>query len=216
MEKPNVKYIFLGIVIGLFVGTSIVVILIMTGSIAVFNNIPGLANALQWTYKNLRLSIIPFAITLIWFFINLKKLGAALDEPEPSPDNINHLNNMLNIIISLFFGIGVIWTAIGMRAALIAALGDMDASTAAAKGAWAILKRLVDGGILIALSTTIVGGVGGYLMRLYKALKVGHKFNKLIRESNDHAEKILKVLEEIRASLEKVRTSEKAQPEINF
>jgi hypothetical protein len=37
----------------------------------------------------------------------------------------------------------------------------------------AVLERMVDGGILLALSTTIFGGVGGYLMRAWKALVVG-------------------------------------------
>jgi len=40
-------------------------------------------------------------------------------------------------------------------------------------GAFAVLKRLVDGGILLALSTTIFGGVGGYLMRVYKSMTLG-------------------------------------------
>ena len=32
---------------------------------------------------------------------------------------------------------------------------------------------MVDGGILLALSTTIFGGVGGYLMRVYKSISLG-------------------------------------------
>ena len=58
-----------------------------------------------------------------------------------------------------------------MRAALIAALGDPSGMDG--KGAFIVLQRLVDGGILLALSTTIVGGIGGYLMRVVKALAVG-------------------------------------------
>ena len=42
-----------------------------------------------------------------------------------------------------------------------------------AAGAFEMLRRLVDGGILIALSTTIFGGIGGYLMRVVKTLSVG-------------------------------------------
>jgi hypothetical protein len=72
---------------------------------------------------------------------------------------------------SLFFGIGVIWTAIGMRSALIHGLGDPGAATAG--DAARVLERLVDGGILLALSTTIFGGIGGYLMRVAKVLTVG-------------------------------------------
>ena len=41
------------------------------------------------------------------------------------------------------------------------------------EGAFAILERMVEGGILLALSTTIFGGIGGYLMRVYKAVALG-------------------------------------------
>ena len=36
-----------------------------------------------------------------------------------------------------------------------------------------MLERMIDGGILLALSTTIFGGVGGYLMRVYKTVTLG-------------------------------------------
>ena len=39
-------------------------------------------------------------------------------------------------------------------------------------GAYAILERMVEGGILLALSTTIFGGIGGYVLRVVKALAV--------------------------------------------
>jgi hypothetical protein len=58
-----------------------------------------------------------------------------------------------------------------MRSALIFALGDPESTVQ--QGAFAILKRMVDGGILLALSTTIFGGIGGYLMRVYKAMALG-------------------------------------------
>jgi hypothetical protein len=59
-----------------------------------------------------------------------------------------------------------------MRSALIFALGDRDA--ALAQGAFAMLERMIDGGILLALSTTIFGGIGGYLMRVYKTITHGN------------------------------------------
>ena len=52
----------------------------------------------------------------------------------------------------------------------------MDASRL---GAWGILRRLVDNGILIALWTTIVAGAGGYLMRLAKYLFLGPRLNRV-------------------------------------
>jgi hypothetical protein len=37
---------------------------------------------------------------------------------------------------------------------------------------------MVDGGILLALSTTIFGGVGGYLMRVFKSISLGAALQK--------------------------------------
>ena len=36
-----------------------------------------------------------------------------------------------------------------------------------------MLERMSDGGIVLALSTTIFGGIGGYLMRVYKTITLG-------------------------------------------
>ena len=41
-----------------------------------------------------------------------------------------------------------------------------------------ILERMVNGGILLALSTTIFGGAGGYLMRVYKTLTLGARLQQ--------------------------------------
>ena len=86
-------------------------------------------------------------------------------------DQIVQLDHLTDIWTTLFFGTGVIWTAIGMRSALIFALGDRNA--ALQQGAFAMLERMIDGGILLALSTTIFGGIGGYLMRVYKTVTLG-------------------------------------------
>ena len=116
---------------------------------------------------NLGSSIPVFAILLLAFFFTLAKLRRLL-EADGSINRIVQLDQLTDIWTTLFFGTGVIWTAIGMRSALIFALGDPDASIN--EGAFAILERMVEGGILLALSTTIFGGIGGYLMRVYKAI----------------------------------------------
>ena len=125
---------------------------------------------LHWAYMNLGLSIPVFAGLLLAYFVTLGRLRKALETAKP----INHivqLDHLADIWTTLFFGTGVIWTAIGMRSALIFALGDRDA--AMAQGAFAMLERMIDGGILLALSTTIFGGIGGYLMRVYKTITLG-------------------------------------------
>ena len=125
---------------------------------------------LDWAYTNLGSSIPVFALLLLAYFVTLGKLKRCLDDGA-AVNRIVQLDHLTDIWTTLFFGTGVIWTAIGMRSALIYALGDRD--QALSQGAFAMLERMIDGGILLALSTTIFGGVGGYLMRVYKAVTLG-------------------------------------------
>ena len=88
--------------------------------------------------------------------------------------DVGQADHLSDVWTSVFFGVGVIWTAIGMRGALVQALaGDADPG-----GGVEVLERMVDGGILLALSTTIFGGVGGYLMRVWKTLTVGSELKR--------------------------------------
>ena len=134
------------------------------------DRIPSLGGWLDWAYMNLGSSIPVFAALLLVFFFTLGRLRRLL-EHDGRIDRIVQLDHLTDIWTTVFFGTGVIWTAIGMRSALIYALGDPDASIQ--QGAFAILERMVEGGILLALSTTIFGGIGGYLMRVYKAISLG-------------------------------------------
>lgn len=130
---------------------------------------------LTWAYTNLGSSIPVFAFLLLAYFISLGRLRDFLDQGRPI-NQVVQLDNLTDIWTTLFFGTGVIWTAIGMRSALIYALGDRD--VALSQGAFAMLERMIDGGILLALSTTIFGGVGGYLMRVYKTIKLGSRLQE--------------------------------------
>ncbi len=124
-----------------------------------------------WLHGNLGLSLPVFALVFGLYLASLKRLHAAVDE-NASMETVAQADHMADVWTSLFFGVGVIWTAIGMRGALVHALsGPASVDTGGAE----VLARMVDGGILLALSTTIFGGVGGYLMRVYKSLKVGGK-----------------------------------------
>jgi len=125
---------------------------------------------LHWAYTNLGSSIPVFAGLLLAYFISLGRLRDALRK-DLHITKIVHFDHLTDIWTTLFFGAGVIWTAIGMRSALIFALGDREA--ALEQGAFAMLERMIDGGILLALSTTIFGGVGGYVMRVYKTIVLG-------------------------------------------
>ncbi len=57
---------------------------------------------------------------------------------------------------------------------------------------------MVDGGILLALSTTIVGGIGGYLMRLIKMFTVGgalHEYHE--QREHEYSNEVLLNLQRI-------------------
>ena len=134
------------------------------------NRVPSLGGWLDWAYMNLGSSIPVFAVLLLAYFFTFGRLVTLLEDDGPL-DQVVQLDHLTDIWTTLFFGTGVIWTAIGMRSALIFALGDPEPTYV--QGASAILKRMVEGGILLALSTTIFGGIGGYLMRVYKAVSLG-------------------------------------------
>ncbi len=132
---------------------------------------------------NLRGSLLPFVAIGFAFWWQLRRLRELLSTSEPALDRVLRHEQLLDLCANLFFGVGVIWTAIGMRQALLYALGDPAASAEA--GAFAILQRLVDGGILLALSTTIVGGIGGYLMRVIKSVALGRELNALYMQASE-------------------------------
>ncbi|MEO1246366.1 MAG: hypothetical protein AAFX56_11850 [Pseudomonadota bacterium] len=138
------------------------------------------AGWVRWVFHNLGWSIPVFVLLLGAYFFTLERLRQHLDSAadgknpkldRPDVNGIVQLDQLVDTWTALFFGTGVIWTAIGMRSALIYALGDRDLVLSA--GAFSMLERMIDGGILLALSTTIVGGIGGYLMRVYKTMTVG-------------------------------------------
>ena len=158
---------------------------------------PAVQPWLDWVYANLGSSIPVFAVLLIAFFFTLSRLRLSLDRGRPV-NEIVQLDHLTDIWTTLFFGTGVIWTAIGMRSALLFALGEPDATIQA--GAFAVLERLVDGGILLALSTTIFGGIGGYLMRVYKSMTLGahlqQRYDKAAREDTLQMRDSLQRIEE--------------------
>ena len=187
----------LGVVL---IATTLLYLLNMSEVIAIsVLDVPSVQRMLAWTYENLRLSVIPFGATFILYIVSLLRLKQLLRDPHNAVEKIAQMDHLVDIWINLFFGIGVIWTAIGMRGALLGGLGDLNAQTAAQLGAFSILQRLVDGGILLALSTTIFGAVGGYLLRLVKSLAVGRQvqayFNQLAEHQADEIQGTLRSID---------------------
>ena len=184
-----------------FLGIVLLYVLNMSEVLAIsVLDVPSVQRALSWAYENLRLSVVPFFLTLIFYTGALWRLKHYLRDQGASVEKIAQADHLVDIWINLFFGIGVIWTAIGMRGALLEGLGNLNAHSAAKLGAFSILQRLVDGGILLALSTTIVGAVGGYLLRLIKSLAVGTQvriyYNRVAKEQADAVNVVLNSIDE--------------------
>ena len=190
----------LGVVLSLLTSLIGVYLLIVLDVVSVsLVDTPGFQAVSEWTRRNLGLSVLPFGITLALYVHSLRALARRLDDGSPQ-NEVGQLEHLTDVWTSLFFGIGVIWTAIGMRSALLYALGDP--AVAADSGAFAVLTRLVDGGILTALTTTIVGGIGGYLMRVIKSSYLGTKLSRYYEEQEQRqAARIEHLLRDIRESL---------------
>ena len=168
-------------------------------SVAVLE-VPRVQVLFEWCRRNLGLSILPFGITLGLYIHSLRSLQQRLDDKRPL-DEISQLEHLNDVWTSLFFGIGVIWTAIGMRSALLYALGDPGVTAEA--GAYAVLQRLVDGGILTALTTTIAGGIGGYMMRVIKSSLLGARLSRFYEEQEQyHASRVEALLSDICDSID--------------
>jgi len=200
----------------LFLGVVLLYVLNMSEVLAIsVLDVPSVRRVLSWAYENLRLSVFPFFLTLIFYTGAMWRLKHYLRDQGASVEKIAQADHLVDIWINLFFGIGVIWTAIGMRGALLEGLGNLNAHSAAKLGAFSILQRLIDGGILLALSTTIVGAVGGYLLRLIKSLAVGTQVriycNQVANQQADAVNVALKSIDEQLNQL--VSCAEKAMPE---
>lgn len=193
--------VLLGMVLSFIAGLVVVYLLTVLGILSVsVLEVPRIQVLLEWSRRNLGLSILPFGITLVLYIHSLRTLQRRLGG-NSTLDEISQLEHLADVWTSLFFGIGVIWTAIGMRSALLYALGDPGG--AADAGAYAVLQRLVDGGILTALTTTIVGGVGGYVMRVIKSSLMGTRLSRYYEaQEQHHASRVEALLCEIRESID--------------
>jgi hypothetical protein len=190
-----------GVVIGFALMVTPVLWLGADSTMALYRQIaPRLHQLWQLTSHNLQGSIVPFIVVLLAYWMQLHQLRQLLAEREPELARVVRHEQLLDLCANLFFGIGVIWTAIGMRDGLLYALGDPGIT--ATEGAFAILQRMVDGGILLALSTTIVGGIGGYLMRAIKSISLGRQVNAVyMRASQQPGAQNLAALQRIECLL---------------
>lgn len=205
MNRQALTDFFLGLLLGLGLSASMILFLAVYHPEAIplltlsDTRVALAGQATDWLAHNFGLSLLAFGITLVFYLLTLNQLARALKNQRATLEHIVHLEHLIDIWISLFFGIGVIWTAIGMRSALLYALGELNDIG----NATTVLARLVEGGILTSLSTTILGGAGGYLMRLYKTIRYGAMLNRFYTEQEqDNSARIEKLLEAIRNAVD--------------
>jgi hypothetical protein len=125
-----------------------------------------------WVETNLGSSWIPFSVIGILYGTSLLGARQRLRAWSDAPHGWTSSVGTLQLWSSTFFGIGVLWTAVGMRGAMIYSLGDLGPAGPAGTTAFELMNRLVNGGVLTALTTTIVGGAGSYLMNVLTQLYV--------------------------------------------
>jgi len=133
-------------------------------------------------YRHLRLSTVPFGCLFLMYFYLIHKIRISLENAETKLSELTYYDRLLNTTISMFFGVGVIWTAVGMETALMQALDGINQGheVIGDLSAFKLLERLVNGGLLLALSTTIFGGVCGYMFRLLKVVFLGKNWDRFI------------------------------------
>ena len=184
-REPATKKGSLGFVGGLVCGSALVTVALLVSdhqALAFTADVPlarvteHSAGVKAWIALNLGHSFWLFALVFMLYVANIAQLNWLLSN-NPHSRRVTKLDQLSDVWMHLFVGIGVIWTAVGMRSALQAALGDTPANLI--NSADAVLRKLVDGGILLALTTTIVGGIGGYLMRLVKTVLLGARLQEL-------------------------------------
>lgn len=162
---------------------------VFAGWLTISASAPWLINPAAFLYRHLRLSIVPFGCLFLLYVYLVSRIRRYLRRDETKLSELTYYDRLLNTTISTFFGVGVIWTAVGMESVLMQALNGVNQGqeTAVALSAWALLERLVNGGLLLALSTTVFGGVCGYVLRLLKIVLLGKGWDRFVlQESGEY------------------------------
>lgn len=151
----------------------------------------------KWTGRNLGSSLAPFFLVAILYARALAIARCALRRNDLP--GVSSASGSLQLWSTSFFGIGVLWTAIGMRDALMYSLGDFAMQGPGGVSAYELMSRLVEGGVLTALTTTIVGGAGAYLMNIMTHLTINTPAQRLLyTQELKERQQLLRLLSEIR------------------
>jgi len=160
---------------------------VFSGWVTITAHSPWLINPAAFLYRHLRLSIVPFGLLLLLYVWLIGKIRMYLRGEQTKLSQLTYYDRLLNTTIATFFGVGVIWTAVGMETALMQALDGVGQGqeTIADLSAWSLLERLVNGGLLLALSTTVFGGVCGYLLRMLKIVLIGKEWDRFVLQGSE-------------------------------
>jgi len=155
---------------------------VFSGWVTITAKAPWLMHPAAFIYRHLRLSIVPFGVLLLIYAYLVDKIRWLLGQQGTRLSRLTYYDRLLNTTIATFFGVGVIWTAIGMETALMQALDSVGQGKEAVSklGAWGLLERLVNGGLLLALSTTVFGGACGYVLRMLKIVLIGSQWDRFV------------------------------------
>lgn len=163
-----------------------------------FGSLDQIRGITAWLSVNLGLSAPLFAALTIMGWSYLESLKQALNADMKAEAQITHLEQRIDLVVALLFGVGVLYTAVGLRGALVQAIDGPTEQSASG-----MLTALVNGGILSAMTSTVVGGVLGYGLRMLKLFRVGHALDLYYSEqalkSVERRENILKeILSELK------------------
>lgn len=163
-----------------------------------FGSLDQIRGITAWLSVNLGLSAPLFAALTIMGWSYLESLKQALNADMKAQAQITHLEQRIDLVVALLFGVGVLYTAVGLRGALVQAIDGPTEQSASG-----MLTALVNGGILSAMTSTVVGGVLGYGLRMLKLFRVGHALDLYYSEqalkSVERRENILKeILSELK------------------
>ena len=154
----------------------------MNGMLVFSDSTPWLKDPMSFLYQHLRYSVIPFGYLLLQYTYLIYRISQLIRQENTKLAQLTYYDRLLNATLGAFFGVGVIWTAVGMESALMQALGTIGqgSNMAPSLSAWQMLERLVNGGLLLALSTTVFGGVCGYILRILKIVLLGNEWDRFI------------------------------------
>ncbi len=196
-STSNILMFFQGLLAGLFMGTGWLMSHMffigqtLMGQTLIGQEVSdGLLEMYQWLVINLGFSAVLFVLIVIIYGLIWQRIFQRLKiNNAENWKQIIHYEHLLDMLTSLSFGVGVIWTAIGMREALMAAFGDNEIASLETQGALGMLEQLINGGILTALTSTVLGGIIGYVLRIIKTLA-------LDRSISDYQEELSETLEQ--------------------